>query len=911
MNILGILYGLLIKPLELIFEIIYVMANRVIGNPGLSIIALSIAMNFLVLPLYLKADAMQMEQAEIEKGLQKWTNHIKKTFKGDERFMILQTYYRQKNYKPTQALRGSFSLLLEIPFFIAAYHFLSHLEIIKNVPFGPIANLGAPDELIHVFGISINLLPILMTLINIVSSMIYSKDAPMKTKVQLIGMAAIFLVFLYKSPSGLVFYWTLNNLFSLLKNIFMKLKNPKKVLFVLFSLAGLAVIVLGFAVNGFSLKKKIFVMAFGLLLQIPLVISLVKKGNKKRIKETEGNTKLFVLAALAMALLTGVLISSTLVADSTSEFISAIDNSNPLRYVLHSSLYSFGMFFIWIGIFYYLSNQETKGYIAEIMTVACVVAVVDYLFFGTKLGNISPRLQFDNVPTYSMKQIVVNVLVILACVAIVHLIYNKKKNILYSVLGAGILVMIIMGSKNIFNINRDYNGAKKLVAQSDELPTYRFSKDGKNVVVLMMDRMVGPYIPYLFTEKPELKEKFAGFTYYPNTLSYATTTNMGTPGLYGGYEYTPEEMNKRDSESLVDKHNEALKVMPVIFMDEDYDVTVCDPSYANYNWIPDLSIYDDYPEIKSYVTIGKISGEEERQKAGNQLCRNMFCYDIFKITPVFAQFFVYDYGNYISSEVGTNSQYRMDLTHATGTDPGFMDSYGVLEKLCDMTELSETPNNFLMLTNETPHNPCLLQEPGYSPSSVIDNSAYDAEHSIRYDWDGNGIELYDETNVMHYQVDMASLLKLGEWFDYLRELGVYDNTKIIIVSDHAYNIGLRDDMMMQGGLNQYGQEIFDLETFNCTLMVKDFGSKDFIVDESFMTNADVPTLATKDCVDNPINPFTKKPIDASAKQGEQKVSFVENWNIDTNRENTFMPSSWFSVHDDVRNPDNWKSLGYY
>ena len=227
MNILGILYGLLIKPLELIFEIIYVMANRVIGNPGLSIIALSIAMNFLVLPLYLKADAMQMEQAEIEKGLQKWANHIKKTFKGDERFMILQTYYRQKNYKPTQALRGSFSLLLEIPFFIAAYHFLSHLEIIKNVPFGPIANLGAPDELIHVFGISINLLPILMTLINIVSSMIYSKDAPMKTKVQLIGMALIFLVFLYTSPSGLVFYWTLNNLFSLLKNIFMKLKNPK------------------------------------------------------------------------------------------------------------------------------------------------------------------------------------------------------------------------------------------------------------------------------------------------------------------------------------------------------------------------------------------------------------------------------------------------------------------------------------------------------------------------------------------------------------------------------------------------------------------------------------------------------------------------------------------------------------
>ena len=32
---------------------------------------------------------------------------------------------------------------------------------------------------------------------------------------QLYTMALFFLVFLYTSPAGLVFYWTLNNLFSL------------------------------------------------------------------------------------------------------------------------------------------------------------------------------------------------------------------------------------------------------------------------------------------------------------------------------------------------------------------------------------------------------------------------------------------------------------------------------------------------------------------------------------------------------------------------------------------------------------------------------------------------------------------------------------------------------------------------
>ena len=48
-------------------------------------------------------------------------------------------------------------------------------------------------------------------------------------------MAGLFLVLLYDSPSGLVFYWTLNNLFSLVKNIFYKLKNPKLVLSILSS----------------------------------------------------------------------------------------------------------------------------------------------------------------------------------------------------------------------------------------------------------------------------------------------------------------------------------------------------------------------------------------------------------------------------------------------------------------------------------------------------------------------------------------------------------------------------------------------------------------------------------------------------------------------------------------------------
>ena len=61
----------------------------------------------------------------------------------------------------------------------------------------------------------------------------------------------------------------------------------------------------------------------------------------------------------------------------------------------------------------------------------------------------------------------------------------------------------------------------------------------------MLDRAISGYISYVFQEKPDLKEQFAGFTYYPNTVSFGNATNSGAPVLFGGYEYRPEEMSRR------------------------------------------------------------------------------------------------------------------------------------------------------------------------------------------------------------------------------------------------------------------------------------------------------------------------------------------------------------------------------
>ena len=136
MTVSDILGSLLIGPLKLIFELIFSAAYKIIGHPGVAIVFLSLAMNILVLPLYRRADAIQMEARDTENRLKDVVAHIKKTFSGDERMMILQTYYRQNNYSSLAVLKSSISLLLQIPFFMAAYQFLSNLDVLQGVSFG-------------------------------------------------------------------------------------------------------------------------------------------------------------------------------------------------------------------------------------------------------------------------------------------------------------------------------------------------------------------------------------------------------------------------------------------------------------------------------------------------------------------------------------------------------------------------------------------------------------------------------------------------------------------------------------------------------------------------------------------------------------------------------------------------------
>ena len=876
MSFLHILYQFFIEPLVVLLEYIFSWSEKLIGDSALALIPLSLVVNFLCLPLYRRAEAIRRQTRAREKALEPGLKHIKASFKGDERFMMMQAYYKICHFKPIYALRNSLSLLLQVPFFIAAYVMLSGHPDLQNKSFGIIANLAEPDRLLMVEGlapqaIAINVLPILMTVINLVSGFVYGrKEASVSDKIQTYGLALVFLVLLYNSASGLVLYWILNQLFSLVKNIVASLRR------------------------------------------IPAGEVSPAGETAAAVKPVAGKAYgSFLLGGIFLAVLAGVLIPSAVIHSSPSSFVTLWDYSSPLLHLANSALVAFGAFVFWAGVLYYFSGSKGRRILSVAVWGISLAAIVNYMFFGTGLGHLLPSVIYEVAPSFPARVVWFNLFVVMAVLAFAAALWFKWRMAVKPLQVIMLLVAVVMSLSNCIGIGRQLPAIKadavRLAASSK--PRFPMSKSGHNVVVLMLDQAVNLFLPYLFNEKPELKEKFQGFTYYPNTLSFGAATNTGAPGLFGGYEYTPEEMNKRKDKLLVDKHNEALCLMPRVFSENGYSVTVCDPPYAGYKEPADLSVFDAIPGVKAYnaeaMHIGRNASYQTVWK------KYFFCYGLMKISPVVLQAFLSQNGRYCDSSSLTRSmaQVTSGVSVASGIKPAFMDSYAVLSSLPEMTIVQDSGDTFLMMDNNITHEPMLLQEPEFVPSEEVDNTAYDKTHKERFVMDGRVLPVGKEQVMMRYHISMAAMLKLGEWFDYLRAQGLWDNTRIIIVADHGKTLYVYDDMLIG---NEMKGDIF---SFNPLLMVKDFNATGFTTDYQFMTNADTPTLAFDALIENPVNPFTGKQICSAAKYaGELHVMHVQpgEWNVNKNHEYTFRPGRWCAVsNQDIFYVSNWKYIGVY
>ena len=211
----------ILYPIEYILQIILEISYRLSSNYGIALIMLSAVVSTLLLPIYSLADKWKEKEKIHQKRMETDIQSIKKHYRGVERYYSIRAVYRIYGYSPLFTFRTAFGFLIQIPFFFAAYKLLSQYTAFQGVSFGIIQNLGKPDGILY----GINVLPFVMTIINIVAGIFYIKEWNKNEIMQLFGLSLFFLIVLYTSPSALVLYWTMNNSYSLIKYVWINRKH--------------------------------------------------------------------------------------------------------------------------------------------------------------------------------------------------------------------------------------------------------------------------------------------------------------------------------------------------------------------------------------------------------------------------------------------------------------------------------------------------------------------------------------------------------------------------------------------------------------------------------------------------------------------------------------------------------------
>lgn len=887
-----ILYTLIIYPLESIIELIYLITYKLLNeNPGSAVVAVSFFVNILTLPIYNMAENHQIKERLLQKKLKPKVKDIKAVFKGDERYMILSAYYRQNNYHPLYSLRGMLSLLFQIPFFIAAYNFLNNLTALQGASFFFIKDLSKQDGLFNLGNYTINALPFVMTAINFISTAVYTKGSAFKEKLQLYITAFLFLFLLYDSPSGLVFYWTLNNVFSLIKNIISKFEfktiKPKQKIF-----AGILLFVIIILCSVIFTQKRIVAVLslitagayFLLFFDLNTFVKGVTRINFKL--ENQECDKIFYFSAISAALLFGILIPSSLISSSVQEFSYTMQYRNPFYLLWITFLQSAGFLLVWPVIIYKLSSSKLKFSFSFFAFVLLITSTINVFLFQGNYGSLTGLLSFttDEALQHSLKENILNISILLLAFFIIVSIFKSvfaKKIILFSCII--FLSFFIYSSINAAIIYKGYVRTSELINAdkqnnlfNNNKKVYSLSKSKQNVIVFMLDRMPGIFVPSIFEDFPEIAEKFEGFVLYPNTISFAGHTYKGAPAIYGGYEYTPEAFEK-NSDSTRDMFNESLCVLPRVFSEHGWTTVITDASLANHSWIPDNTIFDPYKKVKALNMEGKYVSEWIQKHNINvqgkilpyaETLRNTIRFSFFKASPYFLRKKLYNKGRYLQS--GSSTYGLFD----------FITKAAPLEFIKNDIEVNAEENCFNLIVNNTPHTPLALPQAKLFCTEEFLKKA--------------GARCKNEITFSHYIADIYTLKIIGEMLDFLRENEIYANTRIIFSADHAFgNLVLNGSNFNTDFKNKYLQQSYYMPI----LMMKDFGTKGGLeINMEFMTNADVPILATENLENiNQINPFTNK----NFKEVRNKDSFVISNIIEDDKLNLYLKNK------NIFDEDNW------
>lgn len=207
-----------IKFLEMIAVDVLKAINGIVGNYGIAIIIVTILMRILIFPLTLKQEKSMKKMKDIQPEVDK----IREKYKDDPQTLNQKTMeiYKENNVNP---MGGCLPILIQMPIFVALYYAFIGNTIPSDATFLWF-NLKQPDHFMKLGTFTINLLPILNTLVTFIQQKIMmgvqpqDKNNPMSS--MLYTMPLMMLFIFYNMPSGVTLYYLVSGVLSVVQQYF-------------------------------------------------------------------------------------------------------------------------------------------------------------------------------------------------------------------------------------------------------------------------------------------------------------------------------------------------------------------------------------------------------------------------------------------------------------------------------------------------------------------------------------------------------------------------------------------------------------------------------------------------------------------------------------------------------------------
>lgn len=218
--------------------------HTLLGNWGLAIIALTLIVKIITLPLaqasFKSMKAMQDLQPEI-KALRE---RLKDPTELNQEMLAL---YKKRGVNP---MGGCFPMLLTIPVFLGLYNALLNATELRHAPFALWINDLASPERLEVFGVGIPVMILIMGVTMFIQQWTTPTAADPAQKKAMMMMPFMFtgMFIIFPFPSGLVLYWLVNNLISIVQQVYLR-GSSKASPFQATLLASVAIFALGYIVT--------------------------------------------------------------------------------------------------------------------------------------------------------------------------------------------------------------------------------------------------------------------------------------------------------------------------------------------------------------------------------------------------------------------------------------------------------------------------------------------------------------------------------------------------------------------------------------------------------------------------------------------------------------------------------------